>query len=89
MLLGNLLLTSLRDLKQKALERRGRLAADQWKAAVGWLSTLVVGGIGLSKGIDLLMRPDCFGQFYYRDPECRACSYKDRCKVEKLERKNQ
>jgi hypothetical protein len=82
----DLLLTSLRDLKKKALERRARMTADQWKTAIGALSTLVLGGIGLSKGIDILQRPDCFGEFYYRDAECKQCDYRDRCKVEKMER---
>lgn len=81
-----LLLTSLRDLKKKALERRAQLTTDQWKAAVGGLSTLVLGGIGLSKGIDILLRPACFGEFYHKDPECKPCSYRDRCKIEKMER---
>ena len=81
-----LLLASLRDLKKQALERRARMTADQWKAAIGGLSTLVLGGIGLSKGIDILLRPACFGEFYYRDAECKQCDYRDRCKVEKMER---
>lgn len=59
---ADLLLTSLRDLKRKALERRARRTADQFKTSVGWLWTLVVGGIGLAKGIDLLLRPSCFGE---------------------------
>lgn len=80
------LLSALRDLKQKALERRARLKKNQWKASIGWLSTLVVGGIGVTKGIDVLLRPACFGEFYYRDPECKPCKYRDRCKVEKTER---
>lgn len=82
----NLLLTALRDLKQKALARRATLAADQWKSSIGWLSTLVVGGYGLAKGVDVLLRPECFGAFYYADPECKPCDYRDRCKVEKMSR---
>lgn len=81
-----LLLTALRDLKQRALDRRAQLAKDQWKASIGWLSTLAVGGYGLTKGVDLLLRPNCFGEFYYRDRECKQCTYRERCKVEKLNR---
>jgi hypothetical protein len=81
-----LLLASLRDLKKQALERRDWMTADQWKTAIGGLSTLVLGGIGLWKGIDILLRPACFGEFYYRDAECKQCDYRDRCKVEKMER---
>lgn len=73
------LLSALQDLKQKALQRRAKLAADQLKASVGWLSTLLIGGIGLTKGIDRLMRPNCFGNFYYQNPECKRCEYRDRC----------
>lgn len=83
-----LLLTALRDLKQKALERRSRLAKDQWKTSVGWLSTLVVGGLGLSKAVDMLLRPACFGEFYYLDAECKPCTYRDRCKIEKMSRRS-
>lgn len=79
----DLLLSALRDLKQKALARRAQLAKDQWKSSIGWLSTLVLGGYGLSKGVDMLLRPACFGEFYYKDPECKPCTYRDRCKVEK------
>jgi hypothetical protein len=81
----DLLLSALRHLKQKTMERRARLEREQWTASLGWLSTIVVGGIGLSKGIDMLLRPDCFGNFYYKDPECKPCSYRDRCKIEKME----
>jgi hypothetical protein len=81
-----LLLSALRDLKQKALARRARRDREKWKASIGWLSSFVVGGIGVAKGLDVLRRPACFGEFYYRDPECKACGYRDRCKVEKMER---
>jgi hypothetical protein len=83
----DLLLSALADLKQKALQRRSQVEARQWKEGIGWLSTLVLGGVGLAKGADLLLRPDCFGTFYYRDPACRTCEYRDRCKIEKMERK--
>lgn len=62
------------------------MTADRWKTAIGGLSTLVLGGIGLSKGIDILLRPACFVEFYYRDAEYKQCDYRDRCKVEKMER---
>jgi hypothetical protein len=40
----------------------------------------------LPKGIDILLRPACFGDFYYRDAECKQCDYRNRRKVEKMER---
>lgn len=79
--------SSLRDLKQKALARRARLGREQVQKSVGWLSSILLGGYGVSRGIDLLLRPDCFGDFYYRDAECKGCDYRDRCKVEKLQRR--
>ena len=82
-----LLLSALRDLKQKALQRRAKMATDQLKTSLGWLSTLVVGGIGLAKGIDMLTRPNCFGDFYYRDAACKPCTFRDRCKIEKMNKK--
>jgi hypothetical protein len=62
---------------------------DRLKASIGWLSALVVGGYAVSGGIDTLRRPACFGDFYYKDPECKPCSYRDRCKVEKLKRQQE
>jgi hypothetical protein len=82
-----LLVSSLRDLKQKALSRRAQLNKEQLKESIGWLSTIFTAGYGLSKGIDRLLRPACLGDFYYRDPECKSCDYRDKCKVEKLQRR--
>lgn len=76
------LLSALNDLK--ALVRRAQLKKRQWKKAVGNLSSLVLGGVAASKAIDLLFRPPCFGDFYYKDAQCKGCGYRDRCKVEKL-----
>ncbi|MCZ2080408.1 MAG: hypothetical protein LC130_36030 [Bryobacterales bacterium] len=82
------LYTALGDLKTKGLNRRAQTGREETKRAVGWLSAIAVGGYGLVQGLDRLMRPDCFGTFYYRDRECKACDHRDRCKVEKLERAN-
>ncbi len=81
-----LVYSSLRDLKQKALDRRAKMSRDQLKRTLGWISGIVVGGYGLSRGADALLRPNCFGEFYYKDLECKGCDYRDRCKVEKLQR---
>jgi hypothetical protein len=83
----DLVYSALRDLKQKALERRAKMGRDQLKRTVGWLSGIAVGGYGLSRGVDLLLRPDCFGDFYYKDVECKECDYRNKCKVEKLQRR--
>lgn len=81
-----LVYSALRDLKQKALDRRAKMNRDQLKRALGWISSIAIGGYGVSRGLDMLLRPNCFGEFYYKDPECKDCEYRDRCKVEKLQR---
>jgi hypothetical protein len=78
--------SALRDLKQKALDRRAKMSRDHLKSTLGWICSIAVGGYGISRGVDRLLRPNCFGTFYYRDPECKRCDYRDRCKVEKLQR---
>ena len=79
-------LSALADLKQKALARRSRMNTERLKASIGWLSALGLGGYAISEGIDMLRRPACFGDFYYKDPECKPCAYREKCKVEKLRR---
>jgi len=80
-----LLSSALQDLKQKALNRRRQIGVERLKNQIGTLSTLIVGGYGLSKGIDWLLRPDCFGDFYYKDPACKGCSYREDCKIKKAQ----
>ncbi len=77
-------LSALGDLKQKALARRSQMNVERLKASIGWLSALAVGGYAVSEGIDMLRRPACFGDFYYKDTECRPCAYREKCKGEKL-----
>lgn len=79
--------SALRDLKRNALERRAKLGRDKLKSSVGWLSTILVGGYALSKGLDLALQPNCFGEFYYQDAECKGCSYREDCKIEKMRRR--
>lgn len=80
-----LVYSSLNDLKQKALARRSVVGWEETKKSLGQLSAFAVGSYGVYRGIDWLMRPRCFGGFYYRDPECKDCSYRQRCKVKKAE----
>jgi len=83
------LVSALGDLKQKALARRTQMNTERLKASIGWLSALAVGSYAVSEGIDMLRRPACFGDFYHKDPECKPCGYRDRCKVEKLRRQQE
>jgi hypothetical protein len=75
--------SALVELKRLALARRNKRSNGQLMSAVGWLSSIVAGGTLLARTADALMRPPCFGSFYYQDPECKQCSYKTRCKAEK------
>jgi len=77
--------SALQDLKQKALNRRKQIGEEKLKSRIGTLSTLIVGGYGLSKGIDWLLRPDCFGYFHYKEPACKDCNYRGDCKIKKAQ----
>lgn len=82
----DVLTSSLADLKRRALEdRRGR-SHDEFLAGLGKLSTLLVGTYAVKSAWEWLIRPKCFGTFYYQDPECQECSFKPSCKVEKARR---
>lgn len=81
----NRVYSALNDLKQKALARRATVGWKETKKSIGQLSTFALGGYGVYRGIDWLLRPPCFGDFYYKDPECKECSYRQKCKVKKAE----
>lgn len=78
-----MLISSLDGLKTKALEARKRRSQAQLLRAAEKLSALAVGAVVVSSVLDALGRPECFGNFYYRDSECQLCSYKHDCKVAK------
>jgi hypothetical protein len=77
--------SALRDLKQKALERRAKLGWEKTNRNVERLAKYLVGGYGIYLALDWLGRPDCFGNFYYKDPVCQECSYKEKCKIKKAD----
>ncbi|MCC6651558.1 MAG: hypothetical protein IT348_10465 [Candidatus Eisenbacteria bacterium] len=80
--------SSLADLKAKALAlRKARLAGkvkDWIGAGAKVLATGTLGVLGYA-GAKSLGRPQCFGDFYYRDPTCKSCTHKQDCKVRKLQ----
>ena len=78
-----IVLSALEELKRRALEGRKQRSQSELAAAIGKLSTLAVGTYALGSLVEWLSRPNCFGDFYYRAPECRGCAYKSACKVEK------
>jgi hypothetical protein len=79
--------SALRDLKQKALERRRNIGWENTNRSIERLSKWALGGYGTYRLLDWLGRPECFGEFYYKDLECQECSYKEQCKVKKAELK--
>lgn len=79
--------SALRDLKQKALEHRRNIGWETTQRNIERLSKWALGGYGAYRLLDWLGRPNCFGEFYYKDAECQECSYKEQCKVKKAELK--
>jgi hypothetical protein len=80
-----LVTSALADLRQKALDRRTKITRENTINGLGRLSLIGVTGYGAYRILDLLGRPDCFGQFYYKDTVCQACGYKEKCKIKKAE----
>jgi len=77
--------SALQDLRKKSLDRRQKLTRDRTLDGLGRLFLMGLGGYGAYRVLDWLGRPECFGEFYYKDPVCRGCDYKDKCKIEKAE----
>jgi hypothetical protein len=77
--------SALQDLKQKSLDRRKKLNWEKFQSDLGRVSKYGLGIYGAYHGLDWLLRPDCFGNFYYKDPVCKECGYKEKCKVKKAE----
>jgi hypothetical protein len=78
-----LLESTLNELKRRAHEHRKQRSQGELLANIGKLSTVAVGTWMAGSFADWLTRPNCFGDYYYRAPECKDCSYKAACKVEK------
>ena len=79
----DLVLSSLEDLRKRAIENRSARRRDELVAGLGKLSSLAVGTYAVGSFLDWLSRPNCFGSFYYRAVECQDCPHKAACKVEK------
>ncbi len=79
-------LSSLRALRKRALDDRNRRSRDQLLAIIGKLSTFAVGTYAVGSFLDWLSRPNCFGTYYYLDAQCNDCSCKADCKAEKARR---
>ena len=78
-----LVLSPLQDLKRRAIEDRSVRRRNEMLAGLGKLSSLAVGTYAVGSFLDWVSRPNCFGDFYYRAPECRDCKHKAARKVEK------
>jgi hypothetical protein len=75
--------TALLDLYQRATSRRKGMARSKLIENAKNISLMVAGGFSLFKLVDILQQPRCFGNYYYRAPECKECDYKAKCKIEK------
>jgi hypothetical protein len=75
--------TAITDLKSRAIARRTERASAETKSKVKTLVTWGAGAYAALKTADWLGRPNCFGQFYYKDATCKDCSYRANCKAEK------
>lgn len=82
----NLVVSSLSDLSERAKERRKKQSRNEVISGIVKISALIGAGVTVKKVWDWLSRPNCFGDFYYRDPMCQACKFKVDCKVEKTRR---
>ena len=78
--------TALEELKTRSIEGRAGRDRNEFISDLGKLSTVLVGAYAANNVLDWLSRPNCFGEFYYRDPQCSDCSYKPQCKIEKARR---
>lgn len=74
---------ALADLKSKAVAYRQK----RWKDRVLSIGAKAVSAVALGGaavwGWSRAARPECFGTFDYRAPECKGCPYKPDCKAEK------
>lgn len=78
-----LVLSALDDLKKKASQRRKDRDDAILKANIATGAKWVVGSASVLWAASRLTRPDCFGNYYYKNPACKGCSYKPDCKAEK------
>jgi hypothetical protein len=78
-----LVYSALNELRKRALANRRQRSQSELLAGIGKLSTFAVGTWIFGSFADWLARPNCFGDYYYRAAECKSCSYKPACKVEK------
>ena len=83
-----LVLSSLRELRTRATALSQERDRKDLVAGIKTGATLVAGGYGLIKFIDWLQRPECFGDYYYRDRACRDCAFRADCQVEKVRQRS-
>jgi len=76
--------SALAELRQRALEGRKRRDRDNLLDGVGKISTLAVGTYVLGSLFEWMSNPSCFGEFYYRNPQCSDCPHKPECKARKV-----
>ena len=78
-----LVTSSLVQLYKRAITYSERRKKESFWNSAKNLGLLAAGTVVAVKTLGILGRPACFGEFYYLNPECKACSSKGNCKVEK------
>jgi hypothetical protein len=78
--------TSLRRLRECALERRRGRTHAAFMSGLAKVSAVIGAGYVGKQAWDWLTRPDCFGDYYYADRACRTCKFKQDCKGAKARR---
>ncbi len=76
---------ALDDLMAKAVARRKQRESDEFWGKAKNLGLVLAAGGAAYTALDVLSRPDCFGDFYHADPECKACGSRLKCKGKKAE----
>lgn len=78
-----LVTSALSQLHRRALAHRDKRKSNSFWNAAKNLTLAAIGTVAAVKTISVLGRPNCFGDFYYQNAECKICPTKADCRVEK------
>lgn len=71
------------DLRTKALARRSKRKRSALLDGLAKGAAIAAAGYTAYRVVDAVARPDCYGDFYYADAECKPCGYQADCRAEK------
>jgi hypothetical protein len=81
-----LLRASLDSLRRRAVAYREKRKSSNFWSGAKTLGLVAAGAFAAIKSLEVLGRPACFGEFYYRNPDCKNCNSRTDCKAEKARR---